>query len=176
MGRSAPDSNTSWLKPIDSLSRPRVSNDNPKFESCFKTIKYQPDYPGRAEFFALYADQHRHSGLALFTPADVFFGRVEGIANTRQRAMDVAFEAHPERFVKGRPQVRRPTTTLRGRDQPHRPHRHQAARRAAARGRRRVHGAEPTTHHGANARVPRRTRPQREPDIRFKHALVDQTD
>jgi putative transposase len=28
-----------------SKSRPRVSNDNPFSESCFKTIKYQPDYP-----------------------------------------------------------------------------------------------------------------------------------
>ena len=106
-----------------SLSRPRVSNDNPFSESCFKTVKYQPDYPGRfrgvaharqwfAEFFPWYADEHRHSGLALFTPADVFFRRVEAIANTRQRAMDTAFDTHPERFVKGRPQVRRPPAVV----------------------------------------------------------------
>jgi putative transposase len=30
-----------------SFSRPRVSNDNPFQESHFKTMKYQPDYPGR---------------------------------------------------------------------------------------------------------------------------------
>jgi len=70
-----------------SLSRPRVSNDNPFSESCFKTIKYQPDFPGRfrdiaharrwcADFFDWYANRHRHSELALFTPADVFHGRV----------------------------------------------------------------------------------------------------
>jgi putative transposase len=102
-----------------SKSRPRVSNDNPFSESCFKTIKYQPDYPGRfqdvaharrwfVEFFAWYADHHRHSGLALFTPADVFFGRIGELAETRQRALDAAYAAHAERFVRGRPVVRLP--------------------------------------------------------------------
>lgn len=102
-----------------SVSRPRVSNDNPYSEACFKTVKYQPDYPGRfrdaaharrwfAEFFDWYANQHRHSGLALFTPADVFFGRVAALAATRQVALDAAYAAHPERFVRGRPAVRLP--------------------------------------------------------------------
>jgi putative transposase len=102
-----------------SLSRPRVSNDNPFSEACFKTVKYQPDYPGRfrdaaharawfTEFFDWYANRHRHSGLALFTPADVFFRRVPELAATRQRALDAAFDVHPERFVRGRPQVRLP--------------------------------------------------------------------
>jgi len=97
-----------------SVSRPRVSNDNLYSESCFKTVKYQPDYPGRfqdagqarrwfTEFFAWYANRHRHSGLALFTPADVFFGRVAALAETRQVALDAAYESHPERFVRGRP-------------------------------------------------------------------------
>jgi len=102
-----------------SVSRPRVSNDNPFSESCFKTVKYQPDYPGRfqglvharrwfAEFFQWYAHRHRHSGLALFTPADVFFGRVPELAVARQRALDGAYSIHPGRFVHGRPQVRLP--------------------------------------------------------------------
>jgi putative transposase len=102
-----------------SLSRPRVSNDNAFSEACFKTIKYQPDYPGRfdgagharlwfGEFFHWYAHQHRHSGLALFTPADVFLGRVPELAAQRQRALDAAYAAHPERFVRGRPSVRLP--------------------------------------------------------------------
>lgn len=102
-----------------SKSRPRVSNDNPFSESCFKTIKYQPDYPGRfrdvrhsrrwfTEFFDWYANRHRHSGLALFTPADVFFGRVAELADHRQRALDAAYAAHAERFVRGRPNVRLP--------------------------------------------------------------------
>ena len=102
-----------------SLSRPRVSNDNPFSESCFKTVKYQPDYPGRfqglsearswfTEFFDWYAHRHRHSGLALFTPADVFFGRAPILAEARQRALDGAYRDHPQRFVQGRPLVRLP--------------------------------------------------------------------
>ena len=70
-----------------SFSRPRVSDDNPFSESQFKTMKYQPDYPGRFDgelhgrgwlhdFFGWHNDDHHHSSLALFTPADVFFGRV----------------------------------------------------------------------------------------------------
>jgi len=102
-----------------SVSRPRVSNDNPFSESCFKTVKYQPDYPGRfqgvahartwfTDFFDWYAYRHRHSGLALFTPADVFLGRVPELAVARQRALDDAYRAHPGRFVHGPPQVRLP--------------------------------------------------------------------
>jgi transposase InsO family protein len=30
-----------------SFSRPRVSDDNAFSEAQFKTLKYQPDYPGR---------------------------------------------------------------------------------------------------------------------------------
>jgi putative transposase len=106
-----------------SLSRPRVSNDNPFSESAFKTAKYQPDYPGRiqstgharrwfSEFFEWYAHRHRHSGLALFTPADVFFGRIPALAANRQRALDAAYQAHPERFVRGRPNVRLPPSKV----------------------------------------------------------------
>lgn len=106
-----------------SVSRPRVSNDNPYSESCFKTVKYQPDYPGCfqdvsharrwfTEFFEWYANRHRHSGLAFFTPADVFFGRVVELAQTRQLALDAAYDAHPERFVRGRPAVRLPPSKV----------------------------------------------------------------
>jgi len=63
-----------------SFSRPRVSNDNAFSEALFKTLKYQPDYPGRfvgvddacvhfSEFFDWHNDDHHHTGLALFTPA-----------------------------------------------------------------------------------------------------------
>ena len=64
-----------------SFSRPRVSADNAFSEAQFKTLKYQPDYPGRftgelhgraylADFFGWHNDHHHHSGLALFTPSD----------------------------------------------------------------------------------------------------------
>jgi putative transposase len=60
---------------IRSLSRPRVSNDNPYSESQFKTTKYWADYPERFEgfrhanswcaaFFPKYNFEHRHSGIA----------------------------------------------------------------------------------------------------------------
>lgn len=106
-----------------SFSRPRVSNDNPYSEAQFKTLKYQPDYPGRfgsvlhgrawlGEFFGWHNDDHHHAGLALFTPADVFHGRVAEVAAARQGALDVAYRAHPERFPNGAPRVRLPPTAV----------------------------------------------------------------
>jgi putative transposase len=101
-----------------SHSRPHVSNDNPHIESLFKTVKYQPEFPAafanRAEarafcrdFFAWYNLQHRHSSLALLTPADVHHGLAQTILEQRQVTLDVAYAAHPERFVHGNPKVRR---------------------------------------------------------------------
>ncbi len=102
-----------------SHSRPYVSDDNPFSEAQFKTLKYRPDFPksfgcledARAhcvDFFAWYNDEHHHSGLAMFTPADVHHERVEQHRATRQVVMDAAFEAHPERFPRGRPIVKPP--------------------------------------------------------------------
>ena len=106
-----------------SFSRPHVSDDNAFSESQFKTLKYQPDYPERfnsptharawcQEFFEWYNDHHQHSGLALFTPADVFYGRIEEVAARRQAALDDAYAQHPERFANGPPVVRRPPTSV----------------------------------------------------------------
>jgi putative transposase len=123
--RGAPMTARGFLDPLAELkvepshSRPRVSNDNAFSESQFKTLKYQPDFPGRfrdvehgrawcTEFFDWYNHHHQHSGLALFTPADVFCGRVEALLATRQAALDAAYVAHPERFVRGRPVAARP--------------------------------------------------------------------
>jgi putative transposase len=80
-----------------SHSRPRVSNDNAFSEAQFKTLKYQPDFPGRfrdleqarawcAEFFDWYNHHRQHSGLALFTPADVFHGRIEDLVAMQSSA------------------------------------------------------------------------------------------
>lgn len=99
-----------------SFSRPHVSDDNAFSESQFKTLKYQPDYPGRfagelhargwlEPFFGWHNDEHHHSNLALFTPADVFFGRVDQVRLVRQSALDAAYAAHPERFPRGAPRV-----------------------------------------------------------------------
>jgi putative transposase len=99
-----------------SHSRPHVSDDNPHIESLFKTVKYQPEFPSTfanlAEarafcraFFAWYNSQHRHSSIALLTPADVHYGNAPQRLEQRQRTMDVAYAAHPERFVRGNPKV-----------------------------------------------------------------------
>lgn len=106
-----------------SFSRPHVSDDNAFSESQFKTLKYQPDYPDCfgsplhargwcQEYFGWYNDVHQHSGLALFTPAEVFYGRVEEVAARRQVALDAAYAAHPERFPNGPPVARRPPSSV----------------------------------------------------------------
>jgi putative transposase len=106
-----------------SFSRPHVSDDNAFSEAQFKTLKYQPDYPGRflgevhargwlGSFFGWHNDEHHHSGLALFTPADVFFGRVDQIRAIRQAALDEAYQAHPERFPRGAPRVPLPPSAV----------------------------------------------------------------
>jgi transposase InsO family protein len=106
-----------------SFSRPHVSDDNAFSETQFRTLKYQPDYPVEfastlhargwcQEYFSWYNDDHQHSGLALFTPADVYFNRVDEVAGRRQVALDAAFAAHPERFPNGAPVVSRPPVTV----------------------------------------------------------------
>ena len=106
-----------------SFSRPHVSDDNAFSEAHFKTLKYQPDYPenfaspshGRGwcqEFVGWFNEEHHHSGLAFFTPAEVFYGRVEEVAARREAALDAAYAAHPQRFPNGRPIVHRPPATV----------------------------------------------------------------
>jgi len=105
-----------------SYSRPRVSNDNPFSESCFKTIKYSPGYPGRfcdideargwvAGFIADYQNRP-HEGLNFHTPADVFHGRVDAVHAARQAALDIHYAAHPERYPNGPPQAKRPPASV----------------------------------------------------------------
>jgi len=97
-----------------SLSRPQVSDDNPFSEAQFKTMKYHPEFPGRFDgtdhaqrycrsFFPWYNHEHRHGGIAMLTPADVHFGRAGGRLRDRQRVLDAAWRANPERFVRGMP-------------------------------------------------------------------------
>lgn len=102
------------LEILASYSRPRVSNDNPHVESHFKTMKYGPTYPGRFEspesarawcgpFFRWYNAEHRHAGLGLLTPDAVHHGRAGELQAARQRVLDDAYAARPERFVRGAP-------------------------------------------------------------------------
>lgn len=102
-----------------SHSRPRVSNDNAFSESQFKTLKYQPDFPGRfddiahaqhwcAAYVEWYNQQHHHSALAGFTPEQVFTLRYPAMAAQRAQVLDQQYARHPERFVRGKPTVRLP--------------------------------------------------------------------
>jgi putative transposase len=105
-----------------SYSRPRVSNDNAASESLFKTLKYSPGYPGRfrdidharrwmAAFIADY-QQRPHEGIAFYSPADVFYGRIETIHARRQGALDAHYAAHPQRYPNGAPAAKRPPAVM----------------------------------------------------------------
>ncbi len=93
-----------------SLSRPHVSNDNPYSEAQFKTMKYRPEFPDRfgciqhalsfsRHFFDWYCHHHRHSGIAMLTPATVHYGHANGVLQHRHKVLDAAYTANPERFV-----------------------------------------------------------------------------
>jgi len=97
-----------------SHSRPHCSNDNPYSEAQFKTLKYRPAFPDRfgsiedarafcQRFFRWYNDEHRHSSLGFHTPASVHFGHAAQIQLQRERVLQVAYAAHPERFVRQLP-------------------------------------------------------------------------
>jgi putative transposase len=94
---------------LQSHSRPHQSNDNPYSEANFKTLKYFPSFPRRFaslpaarafvdDFFGYYNLEHRHSGIALHTPADVHHGRADAVRGRRQAVLDAAHLARPERF------------------------------------------------------------------------------
>ena len=102
------------LDVVKSHSRPHVSDDNPYSEAHFKTLKYRPEYPERfgclvdarawaQTFFAWYNEEHHHTGLGLLTPVVVHSGQAEALLQKRQHVLDLAFAAHPERFVKHAP-------------------------------------------------------------------------
>ncbi len=104
-------------------SRPYTSCDNPFSESQFKTTKYCPQFPKRFDsmqdalsfcrmFFPWYNEEHHHSGIGLYTPADVHYGRAEGKRELRQATLDAAYAAHPERFPSGRPRAPSPPTEV----------------------------------------------------------------
>jgi putative transposase len=95
-------------------SRPHVSNDNPFSEAAFKTLKYCPAFPERfgsiedarafcAEFFEYYNHHHRHSGIALHTPASMHFGTANDVQAARTQTLHAAYAANPRRFCNRRP-------------------------------------------------------------------------
>ena len=105
------------LRITRSLSRPQVSDDNPFSEAAFKTVKYYRDYPDRfgsfedakayfRGFFPWYNYEHRHSGIAMLTPATVHEGNAHTVLAARHAAMLAAHALNPERFINGQPALK----------------------------------------------------------------------
>lgn len=103
-------------------NRPRVSNDNPFSESEFRTMKYRPHYPRTftdldqarswvAGYVPWYNTQHHHSGIALFTPADVHDGTWRHLWQSRDHPHQAYYAAHPERFHR-RPETPAPASIV----------------------------------------------------------------
>ena len=94
-----------------SFSRPAVSNDNPYSESLFKTLKYRPDYPGKAftdiaharswvgKFVGWYNHEHRHSTIRFVTPAQRHAGMDQVLLTGRTALYEAARAANPRRWT-----------------------------------------------------------------------------
>ena len=93
-----------------SHSCPHTSDDNPFSESHFKTMKFRPEVPERfgsvpearelfGELFAWYNNEHRHSGIAMLTPAMVHSGIASQVLTARAQVLAHAYALHPQRFV-----------------------------------------------------------------------------
>jgi transposase InsO family protein len=90
-------------------NRPYVSNDNPFSEAGFRTMKYRPGYPKvftsleharqyLTQYVHWYNHEHRHSGIALFTPSQVGDGTWQDVWQIRDQALRKYHQQHPERF------------------------------------------------------------------------------
>jgi len=99
-------------------NRPHVSNDNPFSEASFKTMKYRPGYPRIfdtaeaartyiAGYVHWYNHEHKHSGIALFSPIQVHNGTWQTAWTIRDQALQTYYTKHPERF-RNRPKTPSP--------------------------------------------------------------------
>jgi hypothetical protein len=72
-------------------------------------MKYRPNYPGVFEnidqaraymawYVPWYNEQHKHSGIALFSPNEVHDGTWRERWQQRDQTQQAYFHAHPERF------------------------------------------------------------------------------
>ena len=97
-----------------SHSRPHVSNDNPYSKSQFKTVKYCPGFRKRfgslqdavafcRSFFTWYNTDHRHSGIGMLAPGVAHYGLARHVVESWKKVLEIAFEAHPDKFVRGVP-------------------------------------------------------------------------
>ncbi|MCL1092093.1 IS3-like element ISSpu6 family transposase [Shewanella profunda] len=93
-----------------SLSRPRVSNDNPFSESLFKTLKYRPQWPASGfsclatarewveKFVIWYNDEHKHSQLNFVSPGQRHALQDGAILAKRKKVLEAAKERKPMRW------------------------------------------------------------------------------
>jgi putative transposase len=93
-----------------SFSRPRVSNDNARAESLFRTCKYRPDYPNKPfesleaaqawtlKFVRWYNTVHKHSSLKFVTPVQRHTGQAADILCKREQLYAEAKARRPERW------------------------------------------------------------------------------
>ena len=93
-----------------SRSRPSVSNDNAYSESCFKTLKYRPDYPSKPfdslaeariwveQFVTWYNTEHRHSAIRFVTPEQRHRGEDVAILKKRKMVYQMAKFVNPFRW------------------------------------------------------------------------------
>ena len=74
-------------------------------------MKYRPNYPGvfdrhrrrprlhAAAYVPWYNEHHRHTGIALFSPAEVHDGSLAcSSGQRREHTQQAYYDAHPERF------------------------------------------------------------------------------
>lgn len=95
---------------LASFSRPSVSDDNPYSESCFRTLKYRPEYPDKPfaslekarewvlGFVEWYNREHRHSGIRFVTPAQRHDGEENELLARREAVYEAARQRHPNRW------------------------------------------------------------------------------
>ena len=99
---------------VRSHSRPHTSNDNPYSESHFKTLKYRPCVPDRFQsedearelfrnLLTWYNEEHRHSGIAMLTPAIVHAGNSAEVVAARNVILKQSYVKHRARFVNKAP-------------------------------------------------------------------------
>ncbi len=94
-----------------SRSRPSVSNDNAYSESCFKTLKYRPNYPSKPfdslaaartwveKFVTWYNTEHRHSAIRFVTPEQRHRGEDVAILKQRKIVYQMAKLVNPFRWT-----------------------------------------------------------------------------
>jgi len=97
---------------VSSFSRPRVSNDNPFSEALFKTLKYNPYYPGKpftsldetnrwvVWFVTWYNNERLHGEINYVTPVSRHNLEDEAILAKRRAVYEKARNKHPERWSK----------------------------------------------------------------------------